>query len=108
MVAKLDGGCLVTGLHEGHPLRDGALTIWNHFRGKAVSLRVLQLSGDATLRNESAEEVLYVIDGNGTANGQRVAINSGVYVPPQTPVELSGTMSLVRSEEHTSELQSHS
>jgi len=98
MVAKLDGGCLVTELHEGSPLRDGALTIWNHFRGNAVSLRVLQLSGDATLRNESAEEVLYVIDGDGTANGERVAINSGIYVPPQTSIDLSGTMTLVSSQ----------
>jgi len=95
MVAKLDGGCLVTELHDGSPIRDGALTIWSHFHGNAVSLRVLQLSGDATLRNDSAEEVLYVIDGHGTANGQRVAINSGIYIPPQTSLELGGTMSLV-------------
>jgi mannose-6-phosphate isomerase-like protein (cupin superfamily) len=95
MVAKLDGGCLVTGLHEGVPLRDGALTIWNHFRGNAVSLRILQLSGNATLRNESAEEVLFVIDGVGTANEQRVATNSGIYVPPRASLDLSGTMTLV-------------
>ena len=98
MVAKLDGGCLVTELHEGSPLRDGALTIWNHFRGNAVSLRVLQLSGDTTLRNDSAEEVLYVIDGDGTADGQRVAVNSGVYVPPRTSVDFSGSMTLVSSQ----------
>jgi len=98
MVAKLDGGCLVTELHEGSPLRDGALTIWNHFPGNAVSLRVLQLSGNATLRNETAEEVLYVIDGIGTANGEHVAINSGIYIPPRTSVGLSGSMSLVSAQ----------
>lgn len=98
MVAKLDGGCVVTELHEGSPVRDGALTIWSHFRGSAVSLRVLQLSGDAVLRNESAEEALYVIDGHGTANGDRVASNSGIYVPPRAQLELNGTMTLVSSQ----------
>jgi len=95
MVAKLEGGCSVTGLKEGQPVRDGALTIWNHFRGDAISLRVLELDGTATLGNESAEEVLYVIAGSGTANGQAIAADGGIYVPPGVRLEMSGAMTLV-------------
>ena len=95
MVAKLDGGCVVTTLREGEPLRDGALTIWNHFRGEAVSLRVIELDGSATLRNESAEEVLYVIDGSGTANGQDVDTNTGIYFPPATGLTIEGKITFV-------------
>jgi mannose-6-phosphate isomerase-like protein (cupin superfamily) len=95
MVAKLDGGCRVAGLKEGEPVRDGALAIWNHFRGDAVSLRVIELDGDASLRNDAAEEVLYVIDGSGTANGEAVETNTGIYLPPNTSLELSGSMTLL-------------
>ena len=98
MVAKLEGGCIVTTLREGEPRREGALTIWNHFKGDAISLRVIEIDGGATLRNETAEEVLYVIDGSGTANLQQVAINSGIYVPPRTSLDLNGTMTLVSSQ----------
>jgi mannose-6-phosphate isomerase-like protein (cupin superfamily) len=58
----LDGGVRVTGLKDGEPVREGALRIWNHFGGDAVSLRVLELDGTATLRNETEEEVLYVLE----------------------------------------------
>jgi mannose-6-phosphate isomerase-like protein (cupin superfamily) len=101
MVAKLEGGCRVTGLKEGEPVVDGALRIWRHFGpdtgAVAISLRVLELDGVATLRNDAAEEVLYVIDENGTANGQKVAVNSGIYLPPGTSLELDGALTLVSS-----------
>jgi mannose-6-phosphate isomerase-like protein (cupin superfamily) len=93
MVAMLDGGCVVTGLHEGEPLRDGALTIWNHFRGDAVSLRVMKLDGVATLRNETCEEVLYVLEGSGS-----IAAHTGIYLPPGSSLELQGTMTLVSAQ----------
>jgi mannose-6-phosphate isomerase-like protein (cupin superfamily) len=98
MVAKLDGGCRVVGLKEGQPVRDGALAIWNHFRGDGVSLRVIELNGDATLQNDADEEVLYVIDGGGTANGETVETNTGIYLPPASSLELNGTMTLVSSQ----------
>ena len=94
----LDGGCRVADLKEGEPVRDGALRIWNHFRGDAISLRVIEIDGDATLRNDAAEEVLYVVGGNGTANGQHIAIDTGIYLPPNTSLELIGTMTLVSSQ----------
>jgi mannose-6-phosphate isomerase-like protein (cupin superfamily) len=58
---QLEGGVQVTGLKDGQPRREGALRVWDHFRGDKVSLRVLELeSGErAELRNEHEEEVLY-------------------------------------------------
>jgi mannose-6-phosphate isomerase-like protein (cupin superfamily) len=92
----LEGGCRVAGLKDGEPVRDGALRIWQHFEG-ALSLRVLELDGEATLRNESHDETLYVIDGEGLANGVALAPNSAVDLPPGHALELSGAMTLVSS-----------
>lgn len=101
MVAKLDGGCRVAGLKEGEPIVDGALRIWRHFGpdsgAVAISLRVLELDGVATLRNDAAEEVLHVIGGSGTANGQPIAVNSGIYLPPGEALALEGMITLVSS-----------
>ena len=83
MVAKLEGGCVVTDLREGE------------IRGDKVSLRGINVRGKRTLFNESAEEVLYVIDGSGTADGRGIAVDSGIYLPPQTSLELKGDMTLV-------------
>src|SRR5688572_29868076 len=80
----LDGGVRVTGLRDGEPVREGALRIWNHFRGDGVTLRVLELDGQATLRNESAEEVLYDLEAN-----------RGIYLPPRTTLELEGRKTLI-------------
>jgi quercetin dioxygenase-like cupin family protein len=44
------------------------MQIWRHFKG-ALSLRVLELDGEAMLRNEGHDETLYVLEGEGTANG---------------------------------------
>ena len=102
MVAKLEGGCVVVDLKEGSPLRDGALTIWKHFgresAAEAVSLRVMEVDGAATLRNESSEEVLYVIGGSGVADGYAVSRDSGIYLPPRTTLKLNGVMTIVSSQ----------
>ncbi|HVR39410.1 MAG TPA: cupin domain-containing protein [Thermoanaerobaculia bacterium] len=79
----------VTRLKDGEPVHDGALTIWNHFAG-TLSLRVLELDGAASLRNESAEEVLYVLSGDGN-----YAPETGIYLPPGDTLSLSGKMVLV-------------
>lgn len=84
MTVLLDGGVRVTGLRDGEPVREGALRIWNHFRGDAVSLRVLELDGRATLRNESAEEVLYDLE-----------TNTGIYLPPRTAFDLEGRKTFI-------------
>lgn len=92
----LEGGCRVAGLKEGEPVRDGALRIWQHFEG-ALSLRVLELEGEATLRNASHDETLYVIDGEGSANGIAVAKDSAIDLPPGHALHLRGAMTLVSS-----------
>jgi mannose-6-phosphate isomerase-like protein (cupin superfamily) len=106
MVAKLDGGCLVVALKEGEPVRDGSLRIWKHFGrqagAKAISLRVLELPAGkrATLRNESSDEVLYVIAGSGTAGDSAISVDSGIYLPPSASLDIaaSETLTLVSSQ----------
>ena len=60
MLVELEGGCRVVGLRYGTPRRAGDLTIWNHF-ASTLSLRVLELHGRATLRNDDRDEVLFVL-----------------------------------------------
>jgi len=92
----LEGGCRVVGLKEGNPVREGALRVWRHFDA-ALSLRVLELDGDAKLHNESHDETLYVIEGEGTANGAPVARDAAIDLPPHQLLELRGAMTLVSS-----------
>jgi mannose-6-phosphate isomerase-like protein (cupin superfamily) len=93
MLAILDGGCRVVGLKEGEPAREGALRIWKHFGreagAKAISLRVLELPAgeSAVLRNEAADEVLYVVSGSGPG----LSIDTGIYLPPATSLEIAAT-----------------
>ncbi len=110
MPIVLEGGCRVAGLHEGSPEREGSLRIRKHFGREtgahAISLRVLELDGgrSATWRNESSDEVLYVIAGRGEATidgrGYEVAADHGLYVPPATTIEIaaSSAMTLVSAQ----------
>src|SRR5262249_48136980 len=83
MLVELEGGCRVTGLKDGAPIHDGDLLIWQHF-SSALSLRVLELHGQATLRNEAHDEVLFVL-------GEERSI----YLPAQESLDLSGEMTVV-------------
>ncbi len=106
----LEGGCRVAGLREGPPQGDGSLRIRKHFGREtgahAISLRVLELDGgaSATWRNESSDEVLYVIEGGGAAtiggNKYEVAADHGLYVPPSATIEIaaSSAMTLVSAQ----------
>jgi len=100
MLAILDGGCRVVGLKEGEPASEGPLRIWKHFGreagARAISLRVLELpAGErATLRNESSDEVLYVVAGSGSAGGATLTIDSGIYLPPSASLEITATETL--------------
>jgi mannose-6-phosphate isomerase-like protein (cupin superfamily) len=96
MAIELEGGCQVVGLKEGQPAREGALRVWRHFDA-ALSLRVLELDGEATLRNDAHDETLYVIDGAGAANGTPITRDTGIDLPPQQTLELRGAMTLVSS-----------
>ena len=88
------------GLNEGEPVSDGPLRIWKHFGRdagtRAISLRVLELPGGerATLRNESSDEVLYVIDGAGSAGGSAISVDTGIYLPPSASLEITATETL--------------
>jgi mannose-6-phosphate isomerase-like protein (cupin superfamily) len=100
MLAILDGGCRVTGLKDGESAADGALRIWKHFGtragARAISLRVLELpAGErATLRNETSDEVLYVLSGSGSANELSLTPDTGLYLPPATSLMITATESL--------------
>jgi mannose-6-phosphate isomerase-like protein (cupin superfamily) len=100
MLAILDGGCRVVGLKDGEPVADGALRIWKHFGthagAKAISLRVLELpAGErATLRNETSDEVLYVLSGSGSTNDFALTPDTGLYLPPSTSLEVAATEGL--------------
>ncbi len=99
----LKGGCRVTGLKEGQPTRDGALTIWTQIGSevgaRAISLRVLQLNagGSATLSNGGSDEVLYVLEGKGYAAFDGVAgtigPDSGIYVAAGKSITLENKSS---------------
>ena len=88
--------CRVVGLKEGSPSREGDLLVWRHFDA-ALSLRTLQLNGEATLRNERHDETLYVIEGSGTVDGNAVAADTGIDLPAGHTLRLAGTMTLVSS-----------
>jgi mannose-6-phosphate isomerase-like protein (cupin superfamily) len=106
MPVTLDGGCLVSGLKEGQAWRRGALRIWKHAGreqgARAISLRVLELDGAASLRHETSDEVLYVVAGRGTATIEgevyELEPDHGVYLPPGTELRLNGAMTLVSSQ----------
>src|SRR6266498_1680035 len=85
MAVELEGGCRVVSLREGEPLRDGDLRIWPHFESK-LSLRVLELHGEATLRNEDRDEVLYVLEEE-----------RAIYVPAGHSMRLAGDLTIISS-----------
>jgi mannose-6-phosphate isomerase-like protein (cupin superfamily) len=85
MPVELEGDCRVVGLKEGEPLRLGKLRIWRHFQG-TLSLRVIDLEGRATFRNEGQDEVLYDLEHN-----------VGIYIPAGKSVKLEGPATLVSS-----------
>lgn len=96
MAVELEGGCRVVQIKEGTPRREGDLRVWPHFDG-ALSLRILELDGSATLTNAGHDEVLYVLDGHGTANGTAVSADTAVSLPPRTLLRIDGAMTLASS-----------
>jgi mannose-6-phosphate isomerase-like protein (cupin superfamily) len=86
----------VVALTDGSPSREGDLLVWRHFDA-ALSLRILRLAGEATLRNERHDETLYVIDGSGTVDGMAIGADTGIDLPAGHAVRLAGTMTLVSS-----------
>src|SRR5712692_1503017 len=108
MTLTLEGGCRVSNLHDGGPLAEGSLRIWNQVSqatgAQAISLRIMEFAPGLSpgILNEECDEILYVInltsgadtDRNelGTAGGwinllidgrtYQVHPDSGVYIRP--------------------------
>src|ERR1041385_2624582 len=83
MLVELEGGCRVAGLRDGTPVHSGDLTIWNHF-ASTLSLRVLELHGRATLRNEDRDEVLFVL-----------REERSIYLPAGQSLDLAGDLTVI-------------
>jgi mannose-6-phosphate isomerase-like protein (cupin superfamily) len=92
MAVVLEGGCLVSTMHEGAPQVFGSLKVWNQI-GKAsganaISLRILEFGPGTSpvLRNHECDEVLYLLDGSCTVvidgNAYELEPETGVYVRP--------------------------
>jgi mannose-6-phosphate isomerase-like protein (cupin superfamily) len=96
MAVVLEGDCRVVGLKEGEPSVEGSLRIWRHFEA-ALSLRVIELDGEATLTNAEHDETLYVLDGSGVANGVEISRDTGIDLPAGQRLSLTGSMTLVSS-----------
>jgi mannose-6-phosphate isomerase-like protein (cupin superfamily) len=99
MLRVLTGSCRVTDLREGPPVQEGGLRVWRHVGresgAEALSLRVLELAAcaSASLRNAACEEVLFVLQGQGTAilDGSRHALTPemGLFVKPGALLSLA-------------------
>ena len=98
MPALLEGGCRVTTLKEGPPVEHAGLRVFRHAGREsgaaAISLRVLELAPGVSpgLRNRDCDEVLYVLDGRGTAlldgHPEPLAPGAGFYLPPGVTLTL--------------------
>ena len=85
MSVELEGGCRVTRMREGEPERAGDLRIWRHFESK-LSLRTVELSGEATFGNAAHDELLYDL-----------ASDEGIYIPAGASLTLRGQTTYVSS-----------
>ena len=66
MIVTLAGGCRVSAMRDGEPLRNGTLSIWNRIGratgAEAISLRVLEFAPGLSpaIRNPECDEILYL------------------------------------------------
>jgi mannose-6-phosphate isomerase-like protein (cupin superfamily) len=85
MVVELEGGCRVTSMRDGEPEVAGNLRIWRHFESR-LSLRVIEIGGEATFNNAAHDEVLYDLEQN-----------AGIYIPAGVPLTLDANTTYVSS-----------
>src|SRR5712692_1803025 len=68
MTLTLEGGCRVSNLHDGEPLVEGSLRIWNQVSrqtgAQEISLRIMEFGSGLSpgIRNGDCDEILYVLD----------------------------------------------
>jgi mannose-6-phosphate isomerase-like protein (cupin superfamily) len=94
----LDAGCRVADLRQGGPEVHGPMRLWTRFDrttgARALSLRILEIAPGLSpgLSNEDCDEVLYVIEGTGTAylDGYAFAIgpDAGIHLRPGVSLAL--------------------
>ena len=82
---ELEGGCRVTSMRDGDPRTAGNRRTWTHFESR-LSLRVIELHGEATFANDAHDEVLYDL-----------AQNRAIYIPAGVPVTLDANTTYVSS-----------
>ena len=92
MAVVLEGGCVVSTLHEGAPRVESTLKVWNQIGkasgAEAISLRILEFGPGKSpgLRNRECDEVIYVLEGVCTIFIDGVAYEvgpeTGVYLRP--------------------------
>ena len=82
---ELEGGCRVTSMRDGDPQIAGNVRSWTHFESR-LSLRVLELHGEATFANDAHDEVLYDLEQN-----------RAIYIPAGVPVALDAHTTFVSS-----------
>src|SRR3981081_550160 len=68
MTVTLEAGCCVSEMHDGEPLSQGSLRIWNQVGrqtgAQAISLRIMEFAPGLSpgIRNGDCDEILYVMD----------------------------------------------
>lgn len=92
MAVLLEGGCRVASLREGGATPVPGVRVFRHagreLGATAISLRALEFAPGLSpaLRNRTCDEVLYVLEGQGTlfidGHAQRVGPETGVYLRP--------------------------
>ena len=89
----LKKGCRVSTLRHGEPEVHGSLRLWTRFGratgAHALSLRILEIGPGLSpgIRNAACDEVLYVLEGSGTASLDghpfRVGPDTGIHLRPE-------------------------
>src|SRR2546430_2910576 len=68
MAVILAGGCRVSHMHDGAPLIEGTLRIWNQVGratgAQAISLRVMEFAPGMSpaIRNDDCDQILYLLN----------------------------------------------
>jgi len=100
MAVMLEGGCRVSDMHDGTPLIEGTLRIWNQVGratgAQSISLRVMEFAPglSPTIRNDECDQIFYLLERGQPArnevgtnlliDGQSYEIgpDTGIYIRP--------------------------
>src|SRR5205823_13051032 len=98
MAVNLAGGCRVSHMHEGDPLVEGTLRVWNQIGratgAEAISMSVMEFARGRSPRivNEDCDEILYVLSISQSAHDyDRVAVGDSSQGQAQSAPPLDQT-----------------